>query len=128
MTPSTPDDAQATDGSDGISLGHGGGFTGAYTSFSLGTDGSVAVRESMLGTSKVLRRFAIDGARVERWLQELDAAGFFDLDYDRPGNMSEFFEATRRGRFRRVSWAMNASPPPSLATIWREIRAVIGLC
>lgn len=86
-----------------LSLGHGGGFTGAETRYIISADGKVHKGEGLPPELNLI------GTLSKKTLQKLDeklkATNLPGYTYQQPGNYNHFIELRQNSQLHRIVWA-----------------------
>jgi hypothetical protein len=93
-----------------ITLGNGGGFTGAVNQFYLLENGKVFKSNSRQDTLIYLGK--LDKGIVLQQFENYKTCGFDTIEIDSPGNMYYFLADNRSGH--KLTWGSNTIEPPSV--------------
>ncbi|MBS1902801.1 MAG: hypothetical protein JSS75_03780 [Bacteroidetes bacterium] len=116
------------DPNDIITIGNGGGFSGAYSGFRITRTGEVAswMRSTATAKDSVLARSMTTPDSVEFFFRYLDEIGFTGLQYDKSGNMTFFVEHSLPSP-HRLSWADSPEGgPPELSVFYRLVMMYVS--
>lgn len=105
-----------------IELICGGGFTGAAGGRRADAQGRLWQVSQPLGAARAERALGTDAEAVRRWHRELDEAGFDQLSYRQPGNLS----CTLSRGPHRITWSGTQPPdllPAAVSRVAAELHA-----
>jgi hypothetical protein len=90
-----------------ITVGSGGGFTGATKEYTINKDGSVLLLQ---GSKKEGEGFGkISKKHLHEITRKSVQAGFQSLELNEPGNFYYYIEITEKGKSHRVIWSSQNS-------------------
>lgn len=95
-----------------ITIGSGGGFTGAIKAFKLGTDGVVTV------DNKEVLKFK--KSQAKQFFENVNTLGLWDVTQNEPGNMYSFIELNIDGKEHRIVWGSRDSEPNKNAKLFYD--------
>ena len=87
-----------------IVFGEGGGFTGAWSGFTLHADGNVLHWQGKSAEAEPRSVGRLKLEEVAALWQEIGAQEFFALAEGEPGNLTRFVRVTAAGRTHETRW------------------------
>ena len=94
-----------------VIFGSGGGFTGLYNGYTIKNDGSVFKWGGKLveeDAEKIGNISAEERNTVAEKIREID---FFNINFDKIGNMNKIIVITEQGKKHKVNWPVNEGNP-----------------
>ena len=104
-------------------FGHGGGFTGIYSTYEIEEDGNVfaILPDSTLQSVKKLRK-----KKVRELFTQADKLKISQTGFNHPGNMTWFVKYQADGIITEYKWGdSNASVPVEIQDLYNQLNTIV---
>lgn len=109
---------------DRLAFGHGGGFTGVGTTFTLLENGQL-----FKSSSKAPETMELPGAKrkiAKKLFETAESLGLLQTEFMYPGNMYAFIEFQDDGQKRRVAWGDREHPvDPKIKDFYDQLMQLV---
>ncbi|MGB1206841.1 MAG: hypothetical protein ACPG5B_14425 [Chitinophagales bacterium] len=108
-----------------ISIGEGGGLTGAYTMYVILPTGNVQMVETLNNTNKSVK--ILNQAEQAKIYNELQALNFENIKYNKPSNMTYYVTVQDVGLNHTVRWGnKQKDTPKKVEQFYKNIIKIIN--
>ncbi len=107
-----------------IKFGNGGGFTGAYNSYYLLSNGQLFLREGRKGKYRELP--AIKKKEAQILIEKIQNLQLAEQKLDAPGNLYKFLELSDSTQLNKATWGRADTPvTPEIENLYLELMELI---